>query len=467
MLHMMEEKLGFALAVEKEIKVRENSRVLLVRDMESNQRYIFRVFTGNDRVYRKLLSVSCPYLPKIYAVEASGDSVCALEEYVQGDTLADILENGNLTEQQTERILLQLCFALMQLHGSGIVHRDIKPENVILRGDQAVLIDFNASRLETPGNTTDTRIMGTTGYAAPEQYGFAQTDERADIYALGVLTNEMRTRSHPSGKLAEGRLRPIIERCIEVNVDKRYGSVGELVMALCEKSDVPVLAEKKPGRRLWAGAAAAAAVCGLLAAVWLLPKEEPREQHQEQVPVQDVTGTQPREETRAQIAVDVFMEEEVAVPDEPWAGEVAGHHTFFAADMDGDGVGEDYIFGLEFDGIPVNGILSDTTGLASGETIGRRVFPCVWKQNPDGSVGEEAAEFAALLTNPEVTLWRVDNLDSPAPKVTTTGGNWKGGLQIYVDGDANLGTWLYEVKAELNGQQMTAVSVSRFARYGT
>lgn len=462
MLHMMEEKLGFALAVEKEIKVRENSRVLLVRDTESNQRYIFRAFTGNDRVYRKLLAVSCPYLPKIYAVEAIGDSVCALEEYVQGDTLADILENGNLTEQQTERILLQLCFALMQLHGSGIVHRDIKPENVILRGDQAVLIDFNASRLETPGNTTDTRIMGTTGYAAPEQYGFAQTDERADIYALGVLTNEMRTRSHPSGKLAEGRLRPIIEKCIEVNVDKRYGSVGELVMALCEKSDVPVQPKKKP-RHLWAGAAAAAAVCGLLAAAWLMPKEEPQKQTLEQ------TQEQSREAfgEQMQVQVDIFMEEEVVVPDEPWAGDAAGHYTFFTADMDGDSIEEDYIFGLEFDGISVNGILSDTTGIASGETIGRRVFPCVWKQNADGSVGDEAVEFAALLTNQEVKLWRVDNLDSPAPKVTTTGGNWAGGLQIYVDGDANLGTWLYEVKAELNGQQLTAVSVSHFARYGT
>ena len=68
------------------------------------------------------------------------------------------------------------------LHGFGVVHREIKPENIIIRGAQAVLIDFDASRMVDPEKNSDTKILGTTGYAAPEQYGFFQTDVRADIF---------------------------------------------------------------------------------------------------------------------------------------------------------------------------------------------------------------------------------------------------------------------------------------------
>ena len=93
---------------------------------------------------------------------------------------------------------MQICKALGILHNSGIVHRDIKPENILVRGTEAVLIDFDAARLVKPEHRTDTQIMGTTGYAAPEQFGFSQTDARADIYSLGIVFNEMLIRQHPS-----------------------------------------------------------------------------------------------------------------------------------------------------------------------------------------------------------------------------------------------------------------------------
>ena len=112
------------------------------------------------------------------------------------------------------------------------VHRDIKPENVIMRGRRAVLIDFDAARLHKPEQESDTQVLGTTGFAAPEQYGLSQSDVRTDIYALGVLMNVMLTGEHPSKRLAEGRMGRVIERCTRVNPEKRYKDVLHLMRGL-------------------------------------------------------------------------------------------------------------------------------------------------------------------------------------------------------------------------------------------
>ena len=114
----------------------------------------------------------------------------------------------------------------------GAVHRDVKPENVILRGDEAVLIDFDAARLHKPEHETDTQILGTTGFAAPEQYGLSQSDTRTDIYSLGILINVMLTGEHPSKKLAEGHMGRVVERCTRVTPRKRYKNVLRVMEAL-------------------------------------------------------------------------------------------------------------------------------------------------------------------------------------------------------------------------------------------
>ena len=117
---------------------------------------------------------------------------------------AELKDAFLLPPEEARRITKELCQGLWVLHSMGAVHRDIKPENVILRGSEAVLIDFDASRLYKDESDGDTRILGTTGYAAPEQYGITQSDQRADIYSLGVLLNIMITGEHPSKKLASG-----------------------------------------------------------------------------------------------------------------------------------------------------------------------------------------------------------------------------------------------------------------------
>ena len=216
----------------KELKASERGRVSVIRHRQSGTRYVFRQFEGNSEVYQRLLTVSCPNLPQIYEVGERDGKTAVLEEYIQGDTLAFLLAGDVLTAKEAKNITMQLCSALWVLHSMGAVHRDIKPENVVLRGDEAVLIDFDASRIFKNESETDTRILGTTGYAAPEQYGISQSDERADIYALGVLLNIMLTGRHPSRELAFGRMGRIIQKCTMTNPKKRYKNVLHLMEAL-------------------------------------------------------------------------------------------------------------------------------------------------------------------------------------------------------------------------------------------
>jgi serine/threonine protein kinase len=108
----------------------------------------------------------------------------------------------------------------------------VKPENVVLRPNgQAVLVDLNISR-KVSNAERDTMIMGTVGYASPEQLGLTQSDARTDIYACGVLLNVMLTGKHPSEQLARGRAGRIVRRCTAVNPDDRYPSAKRLAMAL-------------------------------------------------------------------------------------------------------------------------------------------------------------------------------------------------------------------------------------------
>lgn len=216
----------------KTIKNSERGCVSLLQNKQNGTRLIFRHYRGNGEVYRKLLGISCPNLPQVMEAAESGGMVAVLEEYIQGDSLAYLLEGALFTPAEARKITRQLCGALWVLHTMGAVHRDIKPENVILRGSQAVLIDFDASRVVKSGSSADTRVLGTTGYAAPEQYGIAQTDGRADIYSLGVLLNIMLTGKHPSIALAGGRFGRIVQKCTAVNPKKRYKNVLRLMEAL-------------------------------------------------------------------------------------------------------------------------------------------------------------------------------------------------------------------------------------------
>ena len=214
------------------LKESPRGSVRLIRHRASGKQFILRRFTGNGEVYRRLLDCSCRHLPLIYETAEREGKNLVIEEFVQGDTLDFLLADALFTPQETRKIVKQLCQGLWVLHSMAAVHRDVKPENVILRRNDAVLIDFDAARLHKPQAESDTHILGTTGFAAPEQYGLGQSDTRTDIYSLGVLMNVMLTGQHPSKKLAEGRLGRVIQRCTQVNPTKRYKNVLHLMEAL-------------------------------------------------------------------------------------------------------------------------------------------------------------------------------------------------------------------------------------------
>ena len=214
------------------LKQSPRGTVSVVRHKKSGTRYVFRRYSGSGEVFRRLLPVLCPHLPQIMEAAEQDGQTAVLEEYVQGDTLAELLMGARLTEREARQVTMQLCQALHVLHSMGAVHRDVKPENVILRGSDAVLIDFDAARIYKDESESDTQVLGTTGFAAPEQYGIFQSDERADIFSLGVLLNIMLTGKHPSREMAAGKMGRIVRKCTMTAPEQRYQSARALMEVL-------------------------------------------------------------------------------------------------------------------------------------------------------------------------------------------------------------------------------------------
>ncbi|WP_243152165.1 protein kinase [Pseudoflavonifractor sp. 524-17] len=214
------------------LKEGPRSSVRLIRHVATGKRFILRRFQGSGEVYQRLLSCSSPNLPMIFEAASQGERNLVVEEFVEGDTLSFLLKDALFQPWEVRKTARQLCQALWVLHSMAAVHRDVKPENVILRGKDVVLIDFDAARIHNPDQNSDTQILGTVGFAAPEQYGLSQSDVRTDIYAMGILINIMLTGEHPSKQLAEGSLGRVVGRCTHVNPQKRYKNVLRLMDAL-------------------------------------------------------------------------------------------------------------------------------------------------------------------------------------------------------------------------------------------
>ena len=206
--------------------------VLHLRNKITGKDLVLRSFSSALAAYENLQNIRCINLPEIYDVLEMDDGQIVLEEYINGITVAQVMETGKYRSSGARKVLLGVCDALTVLHSRGIVHRDVKPENVMIdKAGRVVLIDFNASRIESVASK-DTVIMGTVGYASPEQLGLSQTDARADIYAAGVLYNVMLTGQHPSVTIASGKAGRIIHKCTAVNPNERYQTAAKLRLAL-------------------------------------------------------------------------------------------------------------------------------------------------------------------------------------------------------------------------------------------
>lgn len=181
-------------------------------------------------VYNRLKNVVNHNMARIYDVACDGNRGIAIEEYINGITLAEYMDQvGVLKEDEVCAIVMDLCNALSQIHQMGVVHRDIKPENIMISNDGVIkLIDFGIARVIKGEQSQDTTILGTEGYAAPEQCGYAQTDARSDIYAAGVLMNKMLTGMLPTQCLySVAPVGNIIKRCVAIDAQNRFQSVQE------------------------------------------------------------------------------------------------------------------------------------------------------------------------------------------------------------------------------------------------
>ena len=202
----------------------DKSTVALVIDTETGKKVVRKELSGRHLIYSKLQTIYHPYLPNILSVRLENGKTIVTEEYIEGASLGRI----SLSERGLTRAFLELCQVLEFLHGHGILHRDIKPDNILLAPDGHIrLIDFDAAREPKANEAQDTRLLGTRGYAPPEQFGFSQTDARADIYALGATFRQL------LGPVArKGRWRHILRRCTALDPKDRYASAGQIRRAV-------------------------------------------------------------------------------------------------------------------------------------------------------------------------------------------------------------------------------------------
>lgn len=211
--------------------------ISLVQHIATGRVYALKTLdVYNAEIYRYLRENPVKGTPEIEEVIEQDGHLTVIEEYISGQTLRSILENGNLfAETDAVRIIEELCGILKNLHGADppIIHRDIKPDNIMVTPDGSIrLLDMDAARLVRDKKSADTDLIGTVGYAAPEQYGFGTSDERTDIYSLGVVLCELVTGHFAKERMPVGRLGKIIRKCTQIDPANRYKNVQELQIAL-------------------------------------------------------------------------------------------------------------------------------------------------------------------------------------------------------------------------------------------
>lgn len=207
-------------------------KVIRIRNRQKNTDLVLRSFSVPVPAYDELYKIKNENLPIIYDTVTLSDGQIVLEEYIDGITVAQIMETGKYRYMGARKIIKSVCSALTIIHNLGITHRDIKPENVMIsKNGRVVLIDFNASNKMSKAKR-DTVVMGTVGYASPEQLGISRSDARTDIYALGVMLNVMLTGKHPSELIAKGKAGRIVRKSTSINPDERYQTAERLAKAL-------------------------------------------------------------------------------------------------------------------------------------------------------------------------------------------------------------------------------------------
>lgn len=212
----------------------QHDNVTLVKNSLNDNIYVKKVLKKyNKDVYVSLKEHSIKGIPAIHEIIEDDGHLIVIEDYICGETLEYKYATGWDIETGLT-IINHLCDILSCLHNltPPIINRDIKPSNIIISNEGNIfIVDFNISRYYDEHQNRDTVILGTAGYASPEQCGFAQTDARSDIFSLGMLMKNLFVFKEPLDK-TELKISNVINTCISIAPDKRYKNIFSLKSAL-------------------------------------------------------------------------------------------------------------------------------------------------------------------------------------------------------------------------------------------
>ena len=247
----------------------------LANDLSRRQRF--------EREARAASALNHPNIVTIYDVCVSGETPYIAMELVEGRNLRDLLNAGPMPAAQIIDFAAQLAAGLAKAHEAGIVHRDLKPENLIVSIDGFLkILDFGLAKLTVashPDTQTQTMtrlgsVMGTAAYMSPEQAAGRSIDFRSDLFSFGVIVYEMASGRNPflrdttTGTLAAiiereaeplrfdgAALSTVVERCLQKDPERRYGSTRELEKDLKELLETPHVEKKNIPALRWIAAA--------------------------------------------------------------------------------------------------------------------------------------------------------------------------------------------------------------------
>ena len=226
------------------IKYTEQKQIYLLLQKNSGTKAVLKCGFG---MYREILREEAKRLeqindagfPKLLTWEEQSDAGFLVREYVEGDTLQELMEKEDpLSQQDAIEAGIQVCGLLHRLHQQEppVIYRDVKPQNVVRTAEgKYVLIDLDTARMYKDGVGEDTVFMGTRGLASPEQYGYQQTDARTDVYGLGMLLLYLLTGGYEKNskyKVLPVQIKKIVTKCTEFSPKDRYSSIKEAERAL-------------------------------------------------------------------------------------------------------------------------------------------------------------------------------------------------------------------------------------------